>query len=459
MEQYYDKLDSMCNIFEVCEPEWDCFYLDLNGFSDQAVTGHTLQGVFGDDQKRISLPRVNQNSVFNTYEYACKATSPNCKVPVSRSTRLTAEDDANCCAAVNRLSAPPCPSPNAPVTPADAVDVMRPKIANSPVPLAEAKHETFADGPRTIGLNISFPDIVSVAPDAISCDAAPTAPPMTISDAATELIPSFAPKLSSDTAEMLGEKTLPTSPRDDPSENHHSRAHATKRPPTAETKKSLECEVADTPQKVTSRRRCKPVDANESEKFADTQAKLAPSKAPERYIARQRTAVQPFVAESSFEFNRRRLLEREKALSEQRRKRAPPQIFIAEPSRAANVRQYGLEARPGVMTGASGGQRFPGVSHHTDRDASEKPEFTGRSSNSGKRSTKRPALSQEEGGSGWAEDVIGKRLRIYWADDGKWYKATVRGFLPASGKHRVVYDDGDKEHVLLEKEKIKWIAD
>ena len=36
-------LDSGLNVFEMCEPEWDCFYLDLNGFSGEAVTGHTLQ--------------------------------------------------------------------------------------------------------------------------------------------------------------------------------------------------------------------------------------------------------------------------------------------------------------------------------------------------------------------------------------------------------------------------------
>jgi hypothetical protein len=37
------------------------------------------------------------------------------------------------------------------------------------------------------------------------------------------------------------------------------------------------------------------------------------------------------------------------------------------------------------------------------------------------------------------------------------FKGTVRGYLASSNKHRVVYDDGDKELVNLTLESFQWL--
>ena len=57
------------------------------------------------------------------------------------------------------------------------------------------------------------------------------------------------------------------------------------------------------------------------------------------------------------------------------------------------------------------------------------------------------------------ELVIGKKLRVYWPLDKVWYTGQVKAFDAKLGKHVVVYDDGEEENVLLEKEKVEWIED
>ena len=69
------------------------------------------------------------------------------------------------------------------------------------------------------------------------------------------------------------------------------------------------------------------------------------------------------------------------------------------------------------------------------------------------------AESADEASSAEGSDAIGKRLKLFWTDDQKWYTGTVLGFHPSTGKHRVVYDDGEKELVLLAKEKLQWLPD
>ena len=51
--------------------------------------------------------------------------------------------------------------------------------------------------------------------------------------------------------------------------------------------------------------------------------------------------------------------------------------------------------------------------------------------------------------------VIGRRLKVKWAK-GKWYAGAVSGYDEATGKHSVLYDDGDVRHYNLEKKVIKW---
>lgn len=53
------------------------------------------------------------------------------------------------------------------------------------------------------------------------------------------------------------------------------------------------------------------------------------------------------------------------------------------------------------------------------------------------------------------EELIGKRIRVFWRDDNNWYFGKVAAFSPRDGKHLVIYDDGDKEKLVLAKEKVR----
>jgi hypothetical protein len=52
---------------------------------------------------------------------------------------------------------------------------------------------------------------------------------------------------------------------------------------------------------------------------------------------------------------------------------------------------------------------------------------------------------------------LGRRLEVLWEDDNVFYRGTVVGFNPATRKHVVVYDDGDKERVCLSEVAHRWL--
>ena len=55
------------------------------------------------------------------------------------------------------------------------------------------------------------------------------------------------------------------------------------------------------------------------------------------------------------------------------------------------------------------------------------------------------------------ESAVGRRVRVFWPAEGAFYAGLVVGFDFKSAKHRVRYDDGDVEDVLLAAERIEWI--
>ncbi|KAL6600784.1 hypothetical protein ACP70R_045069 [Stipagrostis hirtigluma subsp. patula] len=57
-----------------------------------------------------------------------------------------------------------------------------------------------------------------------------------------------------------------------------------------------------------------------------------------------------------------------------------------------------------------------------------------------------------------AAEAVGRRLRVYWPLDDAWYEGRVESYDGGSGRHRVKYDDGDKEEVDLGKERFEWAA-
>lgn len=54
-----------------------------------------------------------------------------------------------------------------------------------------------------------------------------------------------------------------------------------------------------------------------------------------------------------------------------------------------------------------------------------------------------------------SEELVGKRVKVYWADDNEWYLGKVVDYSPVDDKHTVHYADGDKEKVVLANEKVR----
>ncbi|XP_071726644.1 DNA mismatch repair protein MSH6 [Rutidosis leptorrhynchoides] len=59
----------------------------------------------------------------------------------------------------------------------------------------------------------------------------------------------------------------------------------------------------------------------------------------------------------------------------------------------------------------------------------------------------------------YGDEVINRRIRVYWPLDKVWYEGWVKSFDKSSGKHLVQYDDSEEEVLDLSKEKIELLKD
>ncbi|KAI3741753.1 hypothetical protein L1987_59429 [Smallanthus sonchifolius] len=55
----------------------------------------------------------------------------------------------------------------------------------------------------------------------------------------------------------------------------------------------------------------------------------------------------------------------------------------------------------------------------------------------------------------YGDEVVNRRIRVYWPLDKNWYEGCVKSFDKSSGKHLVQYDDSEEELLDLSKEKIE----
>ncbi|XP_057525126.1 sister chromatid cohesion protein PDS5 homolog C-like isoform X2 [Amaranthus tricolor] len=75
-----------------------------------------------------------------------------------------------------------------------------------------------------------------------------------------------------------------------------------------------------------------------------------------------------------------------------------------------------------------------------------------------KSSSKRKRSSQKKGPK-YGEEMVGIRVMIWWPDDKKFYEGSIEHFDHSTGKHKVVYTDGDVEFLKLERQKWKQILE
>jgi hypothetical protein len=50
----------------------------------------------------------------------------------------------------------------------------------------------------------------------------------------------------------------------------------------------------------------------------------------------------------------------------------------------------------------------------------------------------------------------GRRVDVWWEGDGVYYRGTVTGYSTSTGKHTIMYDDGDVERVILAEVRRQW---
>ncbi|XP_008794338.2 uncharacterized protein LOC103710418 [Phoenix dactylifera] len=78
--------------------------------------------------------------------------------------------------------------------------------------------------------------------------------------------------------------------------------------------------------------------------------------------------------------------------------------------------------------------------------------------------TKRKRAQGTEEGSGTPaqstqvdRSLVGSRIKVWWPDDKAFYDGVVESFDPVSKKHKILYDDGDIEILLLKNERWKYV--
>lgn len=57
------------------------------------------------------------------------------------------------------------------------------------------------------------------------------------------------------------------------------------------------------------------------------------------------------------------------------------------------------------------------------------------------------------------EEAVGRRIKVYWPLDKRWYEGVVKSCDKNGSKHLVQYDDGDEEMLDLGKEKFEWVEE
>lgn len=55
-----------------------------------------------------------------------------------------------------------------------------------------------------------------------------------------------------------------------------------------------------------------------------------------------------------------------------------------------------------------------------------------------------------------AREAVGRRVLVYWQASGMWTPGEVLSFNPKTGRHHVLYNDGEDEWLELAKESLAW---
>lgn len=69
-----------------------------------------------------------------------------------------------------------------------------------------------------------------------------------------------------------------------------------------------------------------------------------------------------------------------------------------------------------------------------------------------------PAKERESDSIGFANKLVGARIKVWWPDDHEFYEGSIESFDPVARKHRVLYTDGDEETLDLLSERWEFVT-
>ncbi|KAK9130421.1 hypothetical protein Sjap_010908 [Stephania japonica] len=72
---------------------------------------------------------------------------------------------------------------------------------------------------------------------------------------------------------------------------------------------------------------------------------------------------------------------------------------------------------------------------------------------------KRTSSKEENQVDDIGENLVGRKIQVWWPDDDTFYAGVVNSFDPDGKKHKVVYLDGDEEVLVLSDEKWEFVSD
>lgn len=97
------------------------------------------------------------------------------------------------------------------------------------------------------------------------------------------------------------------------------------------------------------------------------------------------------------------------------------------------------------------------VSQHAASNPEETPSKPNSASQDvSKVETPSTAKASPEQSSEESEELVGKRIKVFWSSDNNWYFGKVIDF--SHGKHLVHYEDGDRENLVLKNEKVGCLS-
>ncbi|KAK3245454.1 hypothetical protein CYMTET_44975 [Cymbomonas tetramitiformis] len=425
---YSDQLD--VPILDIGEPQWDFFYLDLKGFTDDHPVSSSLQGVFEDDPRfgKVSTPgKVSGESLYLRASYgnwtdngtalhpllSTPGMSPKANVSPALRSR-----DSSILGSSSALSEPSGKDPLS----QRPVPLDTPQL-NPQSPMVICKTPTPDTRKTRSSVLRRSPRPQSSPGGALALSGEPLAQP---SAAAVNAVVSCAshpdhlpPKAGNpSTFKRLDTSTVSTSV---PTEQGKNPVATPKKPAvTAVVLDSAASICSTTPSK---------------------QGSVCPQRKRPRYSAEGKSSTVEASHETRCPDHEDSCTPSDEDLGEtsrEARKESAATKETATPTPTEALQPEPRNAKDAVSM----------VNNEEDPTQSVKPNiaqmFIGEQ------------LALKTGKKAPGYQSVGLRVSVFWPRDADWYEGVIKAFDESNGRHWVVYEDGDKEYLHLARQTFEW---